>query len=279
MPYHGIRYKENPMKIDFHVHTPGSDGHGTPKAYAKAAVAAGLDGVVITDHHRSVTKAGQEVAEALRAAGVMVFTGCEYSTADGHCLVIGVDVATLDLGMYPKMQLVIDRANAAGGCVVPSHPFHGYRTEKLGDRVRSLAGITACEMQNGRAAIEFPTENAQACKAGTEAGIVGTGGSDAHYAEDIGTTYTEVDGAITTDVELVAAIRAGRVHPMLNAKIIAKRAAERERVWLEWSKKQPKPAGKGKRDPLLAASYTPSEVRDGFTNWDPIWPDTSTGRW
>src|SRR5687767_11065122 len=106
-------------RLDLHLHTRGSDGTGSPADFVNAIKKAGLDGVVITDHHRTLTQQGLDVAKAVRADGLVCLVGCEYSTKDGHCLVFGLDVRKLDFGFYPDMQLVIDRARECGGIAFP----------------------------------------------------------------------------------------------------------------------------------------------------------------
>jgi predicted metal-dependent phosphoesterase TrpH len=37
--------------VNLHMHTPFSDGHGTHAEIARAAMSAGLDAVIVTDHN------------------------------------------------------------------------------------------------------------------------------------------------------------------------------------------------------------------------------------
>lgn len=195
-------------KLDLHLHTRGSDGMSSAEDIVKAALKAGLDGFAITDHHRTATAEGLKVAELARKAGLLVFRGCEYSTADGHCLVFGCDVAELGLGMYPAMQDVVTAVNKAGGVAVPAHPYHGYK-HKLGDKVKSLKGIPAVEVANGQVATRTPSENAEALAAAKERRARRTGGSDAHYASMVGVCFTEFASLVKTERELVRALRHG----------------------------------------------------------------------
>ena len=82
----GNRY----YKIDFHVHTPASsdykDKQATPKDIVEAALAAGLDAIVITDHNT----AALVDAVTLAAAGseLVVFPGIEITANGGHVLAV-----------------------------------------------------------------------------------------------------------------------------------------------------------------------------------------------
>ena len=66
------------MRIDLHTHSRASDGTDTPAGLVRAAVAAGLDVVAITDHDTSGgwTEAGREAEET----GLTLVPGMEIST-------------------------------------------------------------------------------------------------------------------------------------------------------------------------------------------------------
>ena len=218
------------IKLDLHVHTRGSDGIGTPKQIATSAIEAGLDGICITDHHKTYTAEGLKVAEACRAVGLLVIHGCEYSTAQGHLLVYGVNIEDLGLGYYPEMQAVIDEVNRRGGVCVPAHPYKGYQ-RCLKDRVKRLRGVRAYEVANGQCTYQCPENNKYALTASKSKRKLGTGGSDAHSAQDIGLTYTEFDGEITCEREFLNVLRRGKYR----AKMSRKRVQTRQRQYKLWS--------------------------------------------
>lgn len=64
--------------IDLHAHTHVSDGTDTPAELVRAAVAAGLDVVAITDHDS--TGGWQEALEEAEGTGLTVLPGIEMST-------------------------------------------------------------------------------------------------------------------------------------------------------------------------------------------------------
>jgi hypothetical protein len=64
------------MRIDLHAHTTASDGTDSPAGLVRAAAAAGLDVVAITDHD---TTAGWAAAFAARRAGLTIVPGVEFS--------------------------------------------------------------------------------------------------------------------------------------------------------------------------------------------------------
>lgn len=66
------------MRIDLHAHTSASDGTDTPAELVRAAAAAGLDVVAITDHDTSV---GWDAAvRAAEEVGISLVRGMEIST-------------------------------------------------------------------------------------------------------------------------------------------------------------------------------------------------------
>lgn len=214
-------------KLDLHLHTRGSDGTGEPKAFVKAIGDAGLDGIVITDHHRTLTAGGLEVVKAVRAAGFVCLVGCEYSTKEGHCLVFGVDVVKLSLGYYPTIQSLISAVASMGGVAFPSHPFRGVK-ETLGQRIYDLQGLTHVEAYNGQneagngfSLSATPAANQKAVEAALAMGLAQTGGSDAHSPGKIGTCYTEFGGTVRTVKDLVLALKARDHIAVVNQEMVA----------------------------------------------------------
>ncbi|MFN8559446.1 MAG: hypothetical protein U0531_19605 [Dehalococcoidia bacterium] len=129
--------------IDFHVHTPvsrcyGEDGVGAADI-VRAAVAAGLDAMVVCDHHSPA--ALDDVRAAAQGTGVAVFPSMEITTAQGHLLALFdpptrcgtlrdllADLSVPDHhhgnGSHvigPAMADVIDAVTAAGGLAIPAH--------------------------------------------------------------------------------------------------------------------------------------------------------------
>lgn len=223
-------------KIDLHVHTLGSDGWGTPANIVRYAKAAKLDGVCLTDHHKTYTAESLDVARALRAAGLLAFHGCEYSTAWGHLLVFGVNVELYQWGHYPDPRIVIRDVRAAGGVCIPSHPYVGYK-RRFGDRVKSLKGIAGIEVANGQAALRDSRQNKRAVDAAKLCKLISFGGSDAHDPALIGVCYTQFDAVIQTERDLIKAMKAGLARAVTSQKRIQE-AEERRSKLLQEAKTQ-----------------------------------------
>ncbi|WFB07554.1 PHP domain-containing protein [Streptomyces sp. LX-29] len=126
------------MRIDLHTHSTASDGTDTPAELVRAASAAGLDVVALTDHD---TVAGHDEAKAALPPGLTLVTGAELS-----CRLDGVSLHMLAYLFDPyepelarERELVRDdRVPRAQGMVA--------KLRELGvpitwERVAEIAGI------------------------------------------------------------------------------------------------------------------------------------------
>src|SRR5690554_6623078 len=88
-----------PGASGLHTHSSVSDGTETPAQLVRAAVAAGLGTIAITDH--ASTAGGQEAATAASATGLTVIPGMElstrYSWKSVHLLAYLIDPTNADL--------------------------------------------------------------------------------------------------------------------------------------------------------------------------------------
>jgi predicted metal-dependent phosphoesterase TrpH len=88
-----------PGPIDLHTHSSVSDGTETPAQLVRAAVAAGLDTIAITDHDS--TAGWQEAATTASATDLTVIPGMElstrYSWKSVHLLAYLIDPTNADL--------------------------------------------------------------------------------------------------------------------------------------------------------------------------------------
>jgi hypothetical protein len=215
------------FRVDLHSHTRGSDGHSTASEIVERAIAAGLDGLCLTDHHKVRTPESDEVAALAKKCGLKVFRGVEYSSDCGHLLLFGIDNKLVDsFGFYCNAQTVIDAVNAAGGAVVASHPFRS-SSRALYEKVATLTGLAAWEGYNGQCSYRSPAVNELAVSLAKRKGRRITGGSDAHDARDLGLAYTVFPEEFDTDRGLVRALKRGGYKAVLDTKRV-----ERLRLWL-----------------------------------------------
>lgn len=184
-----------------HVHTKYSyDASITPKELVAYSKKRGLDGVAITDH---------DTVDGLQEFGkikdLLIIPGLEITTTQGHVLAINV---THIIKPALSFAETIDQIHDAGGLAVVAHPtafFKGIAEEHLDENFDAMEVINA-------SAVPFSFSVRKNRKMAAKLGFPQTGGSDAHYAPEIGMAYTLVDAE--TDIEeIVKAIKKGAVTP------------------------------------------------------------------
>lgn len=209
------------MIIDIHTHTyPTSDDSSlSPEQLIREAKRIGLDGLCITDHDGFWTP--EEVEALSEEHGFLVLPGCEVTTEEGHLLVYGLERYVF--GMH-RAAFVRDLVDEAGGAIVVAHPYRrtyreqaattsGAYSEMLDRACRNSVFplADAVEVFNGRGSEQ---ENAFAHEIAERFDMRGTGASDAHRLEELGTFATEFQRPIGSLDELIAEINAGRFSPV-----------------------------------------------------------------
>lgn len=177
-----------------------------PKVLVRRAEAFGLDGVAITDHN---TMSGVEPARRAASDDLLVISGSEIDTRDGQ--VIGLFLSEpIEPGGSPRA--VIEQVHAQDGVALVPHPFDPLR-DGLSTVDDHVSVIDAIETRNARCVRDRYNERARTFAA--EHDLPETGGSDAHFARELGTARTEVEleqeMGDTSDVK--EALLAGRVRP------------------------------------------------------------------
>jgi len=190
------------LTCDLHVHTSYSkDGESSVEEILRAAEAAGLDVIAITDHD-SVD--GAKKALALPSS-VLVIPGIEVSTKQGHLLVLGVTE------IIPAGLDVVDTVNIArrmGALLILPHPYHVWRHGVARRKKVGMSVVDAVESFNSRYIVG--SANKKAARIAKRLGKPCVGGSDAHNAKFVGfgRTFVEAEKNIPAILE---AIRAGKV--------------------------------------------------------------------
>jgi predicted metal-dependent phosphoesterase TrpH len=182
------------FKIDLHVHSVNSgDNDADPEELIIRALERRLDGIAFTEHYYYGASEGVEILREKYGNKIMLFRGVEFSAAEGHCLVFGVDTDRLSL-KYAEASELVRKVNEHGGVVIPSHPFRGMNS--LGNVIRTVNGFCAVEGYNGCNMYPF---NKRAVDLALALNLPFTGGSDAHAAGEIGSCYTEFSERVTYD--------------------------------------------------------------------------------
>jgi predicted metal-dependent phosphoesterase TrpH len=188
------------LKIDLHVHTCYShDSSITLKQVVAFAKKRRLDGVAITDHN---TVKG---ALKLKTRDILVVPGIEVSTLNGHLLGLNVTVPIpAKLGIEKTIHLI----HEAGGIAVAPHPTTFYKSPPS----RRINSYDAVEVMNA-SSIPFHVFTSLSKRYAACLNLPQTGGSDSHYAPEIGAAYTIVNADPDID-EIVCAIKRGSVFPV-----------------------------------------------------------------
>jgi len=195
------------MKFDLHMHTRrySHDAESDPFDLVRAASAAGLDGIVITEHD---TLWPEQELESLRAAApsLVVLAGVEITGRGGDVLCYGVrDLANLPRGTpWPVLCREVERQ---GGIAVAAHPNRwGQPFEKIVlEQDPALGGIEV--MSNNMDADLRARAQELLARFPSFAQL---GNSDSHHPDTVGCCYTEFECTIRTTGDLVSAIREKR---------------------------------------------------------------------
>ena len=208
--------------FDLHVHsTDGSDdAGGTVEGYCKWVEARRkngyhVDGFVLTEHRRYLDEA--DYSAFAEQYNVTILRGIEVETDVGHVLVYGVNADFLGRFDLSDIALpyadVFKAAEETGGIAIGAHagrPRIGL-VEHVGERGVSLETVGIIEALNGGSS---DYENGRSFDLAEEHGLLTVGGSDAHFVSALGRCLTEFDVPVTTNEELVAALRSGVFRPV-----------------------------------------------------------------
>jgi predicted metal-dependent phosphoesterase TrpH len=211
------------MLVDLHVHTLlSSDSQVEPLTYLETAARGErrLDAICFTEHRLFPVEPelDRRYAELSDRFGMLIFKGIEADTNLGHLLLFGVTrevMRRFDLSSRMlKSDALIEVVHGEGGIAIPAHPF---RDSGFGSRLDELlarhgAALGVIEALNGQ---NSPRENDAALAATEKLGLVGVGGSDAHFASAkwFLTCATELERPVADVEGLCAELRAGRARP------------------------------------------------------------------
>lgn len=189
------------IHVDLHTHTSFScDSMLPPAVLVEQAAAAGLERIAITDHN--------EIEGAFEA-----------HTLDPHRVIVGEEVHCWGgvhlIGLFLRDRIpaglpveeVAERIRDQGGVVYAPHPCaYPFRKAERSRAVLNVADVV--EAANSRAF--WPRWNRLATKAAAARRLPVGGGSDAHFAREIGRCRTEMP-SFTDAAGFRTAIRESRV--------------------------------------------------------------------
>ncbi len=176
--------------IDMHNHTVFSpDSTATPEESVEKAIEAGLDGIAFTEHQSFTDQGRVEMLRRRYRDRIMVFSGAEYTAAEGHVLLFGIKEDDLrQFGLHLPVIEIVRLVNERNGAVVVPHPFREWLLFQA--EIGIIGGISAIEACNGHTSRD---DNHRAMSAARALGLPTTGGSDSHSKDEVGRCYTEFD--------------------------------------------------------------------------------------
>lgn len=193
------------MRIDLHVHTNkySECGKDSPDRMVQAAIRAGLDGIVFTEHNYQWSAA--ELAELRnRYPAIRLFRGIEVSiTAEEHILVLGVPDAALFYPFMPPGE-VMAAVGRYSGTAILAHPFR-WSTSVRPDIL--TAGFHAIEVHSTsiRNYMQQPILSLQ-----RQLNLPLVASSDGHSAEAMGLYAIDLKMPVADEKQLAAMVRQGQ---------------------------------------------------------------------
>ena len=199
---------------DCHLHSVHSDGKRTPAEIATAARAAGLDFINSSEHN---THAAHSAWQGLWGDDLLILTGEEITTRNGHVIALATDPGTFVDWRYRardnRFGHYARAVRRAGGLVVPAHPH----ATCIGCHWKFGFGeADAVEVWNGPytpedeiALAEWDNSLVAAVRA-SKPWVPAMGNSDAHREPDkVGLPQTVVLAEELSRDAIVAGIRSG----------------------------------------------------------------------
>ncbi len=189
------------MLIDLHCHTRVHSACSalTPEALVRAARAAGLHGVCITEHDALWPL--DEIEALAERLNFVVLRGIEVTTEVGHVLTFGMPYYDPQMARLERLKELADREGAILALAHPSRRYGGVPEADPSLWFHTFETINGTEgrVQNdtaGRLALALP--------------LPGIGGSDAHSAREAGTAATDFEREVRWEREFLEELRAGR---------------------------------------------------------------------
>lgn len=198
---------------DLHAHTAHGDGMADARAVLERIEAhTNLDIVAITDHDDI---RGALIAREVHAHGRYRFelvTGIEVTTRSGHLLALWVD---RPIPSFRSLEETIATIHDAGGLAVLAHPFSPL-TRSVGqrglERVLRIADPSTHPdgIEVANLTLAGRVTGAKPRRLNVGYGLAETGGSDAHFPEELGMAATAFPGRTSADLRTAILARQTR---------------------------------------------------------------------
>lgn len=186
-----------------HLHsTYSADGTMNVNEIIMFARKIGLNGIAITDHNevKGALK-GIEIARGIE--NFVVIPGIEVSSSEGHIIALGLEERVeRNLPITETVEIIRD----LNGTVIAPHLCR--LISGIGVACARKIEIQGIEVINARS-VTFANEKAR--RLAKEMGVTETGGSDAHFQNEIGRAFTAFEFESYDADELLQEIEKGNV--------------------------------------------------------------------
>lgn len=196
------------LRFDIHLHTSRHSqcSHIDADQLIPRAVRAGLDGIVITEHHYQWSEAEvSELVHKARCPGFIVLAGFEYTSARGDVLVYGL-APEHAAGFKPMMEpeQFVANVQTLGAACIAAHPTRNGMG--FDERIAQLP-VQALEVQSVNLQ---PHEQRMAANLAASLKKPVIAASDAHRIDDVGRYSIEVEAVIRNMADLQLALKHGK---------------------------------------------------------------------
>ena len=199
------------VKVDLHVHTLERSPCATAseEEQIRAAIAAGLDAIFITDHHRFVPIEQLDFLSR-EFAPFRIFSGIEVSSQGEDFLILGARDPLLESPnwIYPELHAWVHDHN---GFIILAHPFR-YR-EQINVDIGKFPP-NAIEVHSPNTPID---SEARIRDLAALLKVPVLSNSDAHSTERLGKYYNLLDHPAINEQELFAALKASHFNCQMKA--------------------------------------------------------------
>lgn len=208
--------------IDMHLHTTrgATDSGLSPDDLASEARSRGLTGVHITEHDRLWDRYTLEDYRK-ENSDLFVANGMEVSTDVGHVMAVGLREYVAGIRQAETLRRIADEQ---GAFLIVCHPFRHFfdpvyftrqgkepfvLSPEQATKLPVFRIADAIEVLNGANTVR---ENVFALRVAQLLGKPGTGGSDAHSTQGIGSYCVVFEKDLTSQEEMLAELHAGRFY-------------------------------------------------------------------
>ncbi|MCA1902825.1 MAG: PHP domain-containing protein [Candidatus Hydrogenedens sp.] len=196
------------LKFDIHTHTCAYSPCSLiePEELLESAVSAGLDGIVITEHHYQWTdKEIQQLKKNVDVNGLIVFAGAEITTDAGDLIVLGLPNEVVSRWKtYISIEEVIAEVDLNNGFCIAAHPTRRYH--HFDEQLERLP-IPAMEVMSVNMNVE---EQERAKTWSQRLKRMQICASDAHQSWQVGKYWIEVELDTQNQLDFLIALKKER---------------------------------------------------------------------